>query len=228
MHFPNWANPVNPDDQICIGTHGMPNKMTLYAVIAAFWLAFLAILGVNLIGGFIMPHEEDVATTGYPVEVPEEDVAVAAGDEPEERPSALPLIASASVDDGAKSFRKCQSCHQVDPTAGNGTGPNLHNVVGAEIASVGSFGAYSDSLREIGGAWTYEKLDDYLEDPKHLAPKGTMSFIGLKKAPERAAVIKFLMANTENPPPVPEIAAEEPAMEEPAMEDEAAAETPAE
>ena len=175
-----------------------------------------------------MPHEEDVATTGYPVDVPEEDVAMAAGDEPAAPPSALPLIATASVEDGAKGFRKCQACHQVDPAAGNGTGPNLHNVVGREIGAVASFAAYSDSLLEIGGAWTYEKLNDYLEDPKHLAPKGTMSFVGLKKAPERAAVIKFLMANTENPPPVPEIAAEEPAMEESAMEDEAAAEAPAE
>lgn len=200
----------------------MPNKMTLYAVIAAFWLAFLAILGVNLIGGFVMPHEEDVATDGYPIEALEEDVTVAS-DEPEERPSALPLIASATAADGAKGFRKCQACHNVEAGAPNGTGPNLHNIVGQTIAAVGAFGGYSDSLREIGGEWTYEKLDDYLEDPKRLAPKGTMSFVGLKKAPERAAVIKYLMDNTENPPPVPEIAVEEPAMDE-----EAAAEEPAE
>ncbi len=198
----------------------MPNKMTLYAVISAFWLAFLAILGVNLVGGLIMPHEEEVATSGYPIEAAEEEVAVATSDEPEERPSALPLIASATVDDGAKGFRKCQSCHSVDAGVPSGTGPNLHNVVGRSIAAVGDFGGYSDSLRGIGSAWTYELLDDYLEDPKRLAPQGTMSFIGLKKADERAAVIKFLMANTENPPPVPEIAVEEPA-EEAAMEGEA-------
>ena len=201
----------------------MPDKMTLYAVISAFWLAFLAILGVNLIGEFFMPHEEQVATTGYPIEVPEEEVTLAASDEPTERPSALPLIATASVDDGAKGFRKCQSCHSIDPAGDNGTGPNLYNVVGRSIAAVGEFNNYSDSLREIGGAWTYEKLDDYLEDPKQLAPKGTMSFIGLKKAPERAAVIKFLISNTQNPPKMPEIP-----VEEPAMDDGTAAEQPSE
>jgi cytochrome c len=163
-----------------------------------------------------------VATTGYPIEVPEEETAVAAN-EPEERPSALPLIASATATDGAKGFRKCQACHNVEPGGPSGTGPNLHNVVGKSIATVGDFGGYSDSLREIGGEWTYEKLEDYLEDPKRLAPKGTMSFVGLKKAPERAAVIKFLMANTENPPAAPEIV-----VEGPAMQDEAAAEGPAE
>lgn len=199
----------------------MPNKMTLYAVIAAFWLAFLAILGVNLIGGMVMPHEEQVATTGYPIEVPEGEIAASAA--PAERPSALPLIAAATVEDGVKAFRKCQTCHNVEPGGPSGTGPNLHNVVGRALAAVGTFSNYSDSLREVGGEWTYEKLDDYLENPKRLAPKGTMSFIGLKKLPERAAVIKYLMANTENPPAVPEIA-----VEEPAMEGEAATEEPAE
>ena len=203
----------------------MPNKMTLYAVIAAFWLAFLAILGVNLIGGIVMPHEKEVATTGYPIEVPEEEVAVAAAGEPEERPSALPLIAAARFEDGVKGFRKCQSCHNVEPGGPNGTGPNLHNVVGRMIANIGTFGGYSDSLRGISGEWTYEKLDDYLEDPKRLAPRGTMSFIGLRKVAERAAVIKFLMANTENPPAVPKIAVEDLA---PAREADTAAEEPAE
>ena len=205
----------------------MPNKMTLYAVISAFWLAFLAILGVNLIGGFIMPHEEEIATTGYPVEVPEEEVATASS-EPEEPPSALPLIASASADAGARGFRKCQSCHTIDAGGASGIGPNLHNVVGQTIAAVASFGSYSDSLREIGGAWTYEQLDNYLEDPKRLAPSGTMNFNGLKRVDERAAVIKFLMANTENPPPLPEIVEEEPAAEGEAETDEAAGESAAE
>ncbi len=205
----------------------MPDKMTLYAVISAFWLAFLAILGVNLIGGFVMPQEKEIATTGYPVEVPEEEVAVASN-EPVERPSAIPLIAMASAEDGARGFRACQSCHSVDAGGASGTGPNLHNIVGQAIAAVSNFGGYSDSLREIGGAWTYELLDDYLEDPKRLAPSGTMNFTGLKRVDQRAAVIKFLMANTENPPPLPEIVEEEPAAEGEAETDDAAGEGTAE
>jgi len=43
-----------------------------------------------------------------------------------------------------------------------------------------------------------------------LAPKGSMSFAGLKKPQDRAAVIKFLMSQSENPPPIP-AAAETPA-----------------
>ena len=72
----------------------------------------------------------------------------------------------------------------------------------------------SDSLKAIGGNWTYQKLDDYLENPKRLAPKGIMSFAGLKKPAERAAVIKLLVANSTNPPPLEAAAA--PAAEAPA------------
>jgi hypothetical protein len=45
-------------------------------------------------------------------------------------------------------------------------------------------------------------LNAYLENPKNVAPKGTMSFIGLRKPKDRASIIKFLMARTENPPEV--------------------------
>ena len=62
----------------------------------------------------------------------------------------------------------------------------------------------TDSLKAIAaGKWDYATLEDYLEDPKRLAPKGSMSFAGLKKPEDRAAVIKYLMSTTENPPPLP-------------------------
>ena len=114
-----------------------------------------------------------------------------------------PLLASASVDDGAKVARKCQSCHTFDSGERNGTGPNLYNVVGASLADRprGDF-KLSDSILAGADAWTYDNLNAYLEDPKSVAPKGIMSFIGLRKPKDRASVIKFLMSKTENPPEV--------------------------
>ena len=176
--------------------------------IAAFWLAFLAILAVNLIGnyintGHILPGEEQEAEMkfGYPIEVVAEAPAAAAAG-PAARVSAVPMIAAATVEAGAEVFRKCGACHTADAGGANKTGPNLHNIIGDAVGDRNGFKT-TDSLKAIGGNWDYVKLEDYVEDPKRLAPKGSMSFAGLKKAEDRAAVIKFLMSNTENPPPLP-------------------------
>jgi cytochrome c len=204
----------------------MPNKLTWYTIIAAFWIAFLAVLGVNLIGNTIMfgnPLENEVGKVekfGFPIEVAEEAPAEA-GPAGGGLVSSVPLIAAATVEDGVAVFKKCGACHTVEAGGANKTGPNLHNIVGADIGAHASFKT-TESLKAIGGNWTYEKLDDYLENPKRLAPKGSMSFAGLKKPQERAAVIKFLMSVTENPPAIP-AAAETPAAAEPAAAEPTAA-----
>lgn len=190
----------------------MPDKLTWYTIISAFWLAFLAVLGVNIAGDLVMPEQHTVENFGYPVEVPEVEAPTMAEASPDaQRPNIIPMIAVATTEAGNGVFRRCTSCHTVAADAKPMTGPNLHNVVGRAVGSHPNFANYSDSLKAIGGAWDYEKLDDYLENPKRLAPKGTMNFAGLKKAEDRAALIKFLMANTENAPPLPEVPAEAPA-----------------
>jgi cytochrome c len=204
----------------------MPNTLTWYTIIAAFWMAFLTVLGVNLVtdtvmfGSPIPVHEAQMEKFGYPIEVVEEAPADAGEGGGTGLVSSLPLIATSTAEEGAGVFKKCASCHTTEVGGANKTGPNLHNIVGAAIGDHAGFRT-TDSLKAIGGAWTYEKLDDYLENPKRLAPKGSMSFNGLKKPQERAAVIKFLMSHTENPPPVP-VAAETPAAAPEAAAPEAA------
>jgi len=177
----------------------MPDKMTFYTIVSAFWMAFLAVIGINIFAGMVMPEERVVETAGYPIVVPDAPAAGAAAEGPVARTPVQPLIAVATVEDGAAQFKKCASCHTIDAGGRNLTGPNLHNIVGDAVAGRDGF-KVSESLAAVGGTWTYDKLDDYLENPKRLAPRGTMSFAGLRRVEERAAVIKFLMANTENPP----------------------------
>jgi cytochrome c len=206
------------------------NKLTWYTIISAFWVAFLAVLGVNLFsntvihGNPIPPKEVTLEKFGYPIEVVEEAPSAAVGEAGPGLVSSLPLIAAATVEEGAAVFKKCAACHTIEPGGANKTGPNLHDMVGASIGDHAGFKT-TESLKAIGGTWTYERLDDYLENPKRLAPKGSMSFAGLKKPQERAAVIKYMMVNTSNPPPVP-AAAEAPAAE-PAADAAAPAEAPA-
>ncbi|MFG1345047.1 cytochrome c family protein, partial [Xanthobacter autotrophicus DSM 431] len=40
--------------------------------------------------------------------------------------------------------------------------------------------------------WDLATLDDYIENPKHLAPKGKMAFAGIKSGDDRKDLIAYL------------------------------------
>ena len=81
-------------------------------------------------------------------------------------------------------------------------GPNLWDVVGRAKASVNGYG-YSSALQEKGGEWSYAHLDAFLLNPKLYAKGTKMSFSGLKKASDRAAVIAYLRSLSDSPKPLP-------------------------
>lgn len=58
--------------------------------------------------------------------------------------------------------QSCASCHTLSDE--HGVGPSLKGVVGRPIGSLDNY-AYSDALREAGGAWTEEELVSFLNDP---------------------------------------------------------------
>jgi cytochrome c len=176
------------------------SNSAMMAGFAAIWLT----VGANEASHFLVPDDQGVSTFGYEIEVPEGFGAGGGGSAEEDiLVDIKPLLDSASVDDGAKVARKCQSCHTFEAGERNGTGPNLYNIVGATLATHnrGDF-KLSESILAGADVWTYDNLNAYLENPKNVAPKGTMSFIGLRKPKDRASIIKFLMARTENPPEV--------------------------
>jgi cytochrome c len=109
-------------------------------------------------------------------------------------PSNVIRIADAKT--GERQFKKCKACHTIEKGGKNKVGPNLWGVAGRDIASVNGF-KYSKALKAKDGAWTLEFLDVYLKSPRK-AVKGTrMSFAGIKKDAERAALIAFLQTQSD-------------------------------
>ncbi|WP_244577769.1 c-type cytochrome [Hoeflea halophila] len=94
---------------------------------------------------------------------------------------------------GAKVFRKCAACHNVDE-AKNKVGPHLVDIIGREMASVEDY-KYSKAMVEYATevpAWTVEALDAYLRDPKGVVKGTKMAFVGLKKDEDLENVIAYL------------------------------------
>ncbi|MEM9502026.1 MAG: cytochrome c family protein [Pseudomonadota bacterium] len=102
---------------------------------------------------------------------------------------------------GEKVYAKCASCHTITPGGANGVGPNLHAIMGAPIAGKEGF-AYSSALIEKGGVWDWEAMNEWLKSPRSYAEGTKMSFAGLSKIEDRAAVALFMnMAGSNLPVP---------------------------
>ena len=94
---------------------------------------------------------------------------------------------------GEKTFKKCAACHAPDDKT-NKVGPHLGDVFGRVPGTVAEY-KYSEAMIAFGAGgakWDAATLDAYLADPKGTVPKNKMTFAGLKKPEERAAVIAFL------------------------------------
>lgn len=112
-----------------------------------------------------------------------------------------PLLAKASAADGRKVAKKCAGCHSVAKGGKNKIGPTLWNVVNAPKAGNAGF-KYSRALKDKGGKWTYEDLNAFLASPKSFAKGTKMSFAGIRKAGDRAALIKYLRSLSASPAPL--------------------------
>ncbi|MDW3117084.1 c-type cytochrome [Roseovarius pacificus] len=100
----------------------------------------------------------------------------------------------ALVEDGEKVFRKCKACHQVGDGAKNRVGPQLNDVIGRHMAAVGDF-KYSKTLQSMGEeglVWNAETMAEFLSDPRGYVKGTKMSFNGLRKDEDIAAVTEYL------------------------------------
>ncbi len=166
-----------------------------------------AVLIVTLIGHFgdllIDVEHHDDKETAYKIEVeglPSDDGSTPKKEEVIEPISAL--LASASLENGEKLFKKCATCHNYEKGGANKVGPQLWNLINRPKANVEGF-AYSKALAEYGGVWGYEELAEFLYKPKKYIKGTKMNFAGLKKVKDRADLVYFLREQSESPIPLP-------------------------
>lgn len=110
-------------------------------------------------------------------------------------------IAAASPEEGEKVMKKCKSCHTFEEGGPNRVGPNLWGVVGRPVASHEGY-AYSSAMQAFGGDWTYERLWNYLHDPRAAVPGTKMTFAGLKNDADVDNLLAWLRLQANEPVPL--------------------------
>ena len=168
-------------------------------IIVSIVFAIILVLGINKITDVIF-YVEKPEKSVYQVEnvttaTSTTSVEIDSGSE-----NILALFASASAADGAKIFKKCAACHSIAEGGANKIGPALWGVIGRKVGSVPDY-KYSKAMAAHGKNWSFEEMNGFLIKPKDWIKGTKMSFAGLKKANDRAAVILFMNENSNNPLP---------------------------
>ena len=156
-----------------------------FGVLVTAWVVW----GTNKIGDTLV-HANEPEKMGFEVAVAADGAATAAAPKEAEKP-VMELLASADPKRGAKVFKKCTACHSAEPGAKHKIGPNLWGIVGHDQGKMDGF-SYSDAVGGLGGKWTLAELDKFLHSPKEYAPGTKMTFRGITKNADLAALLVYL------------------------------------
>ena len=173
----------------------MNTNKYLGGFIVVAWLLLI----VNFIGDQIIPPMEPVVSKAS-AESTTSAKAEAKPAEPEQPLNVL--LASASIDKGKKVAKKCVACHTFDKDGKNKVGPNLFDIIGKDRGAVAGF-SYSGAIKSMGGKWGFDDMNQFLKKPKKFMPGTKMSFSGLKKSGDRAAIILYLRSFADSPVTLP-------------------------
>lgn len=110
-------------------------------------------------------------------------------------------IAAASVEDGQSEARKCMACHTFDEGGPNRVGPNLWGIVDRPVAGHEGY-SYSNAMKDVGGEWSFDKLDTFLTNPREYAKGTKMAFPGVRDDGDRHALLHYLYTLQSDPAPL--------------------------
>lgn len=92
---------------------------------------------------------------------------------------------------GKKYFDQvCSLCHSAQKGV-NKIGPSLWGVYGTKSAEVPGY-QFSDALKKLNVTWDDKTLDNWIKDPRAMAPGTKMIFPGVPTEQERQNVIAYL------------------------------------
>ena len=172
-------------------------------IIVSIVFAIVLVIGINKVADVIFYVEKpeksayqvaSVATTTSTTSAETTSVSSESG-------NIMALFASTSAADGAKVFKKCLACHSIEKGGPNKIGPNIFGVLNRKAGSISSY-KYSKAMVAFGKSWSVEEMDGFLTKPRDWVKNTKMSFIGLKNAKDRAAVILYLNEKTDSPLPL--------------------------
>ena len=169
-------------------------------IIVSIAIAIFLVLGINKITDVIFLVEKP-EKSAYQVDSVVTVASTTSTEVNSESGDIMAIFASVNASDGAKIFKKCAACHSIAEGGGNKIGPALWGVLGRPAGSVTGY-KYSKAMAAHGKNWSFEEMNGFLVKPKDWIKGTKMSFAGLKKAKDRAAVILYMNKNSNNPLPL--------------------------
>jgi len=196
-------------------------------IVGATLAASLGVLGL-MTGADTIYASHYPEKAGYAIDIPDAPVP---GQSAAPRPIDWGVVLAdaatqpALLTKGEQLSKACTTCHTFNAGGANGTGPNLHGVVGRQSGTHAGF-VYSDAMKAHARPWSYDELAAFLASPAGYLRGTKMSFVGYRRQEDQIAMIAYLRAQSPGAPPLP---APLPVVEQPepaASEDPTAAPAP--
>ena len=167
-------------------------------ILVSIVFAVILVIGINKITNVVY-HVEKPETSAFQVNVTTvADTENQKSSESSQDGDIMTLFASTNAAEGAAVFKKCLACHSIAREGKNKIGPKLFGVMGRQVGSISDY-KYSKAMAAYKKVWTIEEMNNFLIKPKAWIKGTKMSFVGLKNAKDRAAVILYMNDNTDNP-----------------------------
>lgn len=111
-------------------------------------------------------------------------------------------------ENGQDLYRQCSGCHEIGKGAVDRIGPHLNNIFDRPAGAAEGFRYSAGMQRAASGGlvWTFETLDDFIENPRRLVSNTRMSFRGFRDQQDRDDLLAYLRQFSASPGNIPEAA----------------------